>query len=121
MSLPNLDQLMRTVVADHGGVGELRAHRAYDRSTAVAGVAFIDLVVVPPGSSIGLHRHGDDQETYVLLRGEATMHRGGEEFRVRAGDVVVNPPHTVHGLLNDSPADVHLLVYEIAPVAGGTS
>ncbi|MGV9214379.1 cupin domain-containing protein [Micromonospora sp. RB23] len=118
--MTNLESLMRTSVGDHGGVGELRVYRAYDRDTAPADVAFIDLVVLPPGSSIGLHRHGDDQETYVLLRGEATMRRGAEEFRVRAGDLVINPPHTVHGLVNDSSEDVRLLVFEIAPVTGGT-
>jgi quercetin dioxygenase-like cupin family protein len=115
--LPNLyESLLRTVSGDHGGVGELHVHRAFDRSTSDGEVAFIDLVIVPPGSTIGEHRHGDDRETYVILRGTATMIRDGERFAVCTGDVIVNSPWGVHGLINDSDADVHLLVFEVAPV-----
>ena len=115
--LPNLYRdLMRTVVGDHGGVGEIQVHRAFGAAADEPAVAHIDLVVVPPGSSIGRHRHGADRETYVVLRGTARMHRDGEELTVTAGDVVTNPPFAEHGLVNDSDHEVHLLVYEVAPV-----
>lgn len=128
--LPHLHRdLLQTVTADHGGIGDIRVHRAFgpphagiaaaDRAGTEddARVVHIDLVVVPAGCSIGEHRHGADRETYVVLRGNALMRRGDEVLRVEPGDVVVNPPFTVHGLVNDSPDEVHLLVYEIAPVA----
>lgn len=132
--LPNLHRdLMRAVTADHGGVGDIKVYRAFgprhaglpdagdpdDGDTAMpadAQVAHIDLVMVPPGRTIGRHRHGSDRETYVLLSGRARMYRADEEFAVGPGDVIVNPPFTEHGLVNDSAEEVHLLVYEVAPV-----
>ncbi|MDX5573760.1 cupin domain-containing protein [Streptomyces griseus] len=106
---------------DHGGTGALLAHRAYSREEASAdtpaGVAFIDVVILPPGVSIGLHTHGDDAETYIILRGAGLMHRDGGEFRVETGDVVHNRPYGTHGLVNDGEEELHLLVFEIAPAA----
>jgi len=125
-TLPNLHRdLLAPVTADHGGVGDIRVYRAFgpahaglpdDRRTDGTQVVHIDLVVVPPGCSIGEHRHGADRETYVVLRGRGRMRRGDEHFAVGPGDVVVNPPFTVHGLINDTDEEVHLLVYEVAPV-----
>ncbi|MFI7135080.1 cupin domain-containing protein [Nonomuraea sp. NPDC050153] len=106
---------MRTVSGDHGGAGSLNAWRAYDRSRGTSPIAFIDLVILPAGSSIGLHRHGDDEETYVVLRGCGTMTLGEESFPVRAGDVINNPAYGTHGLVNDGDEDLHLLVFELAP------
>ncbi|HKT03918.1 MAG TPA: cupin domain-containing protein [Rugosimonospora sp.] len=108
------DDLMRAVYGDHGGDGPIRVHRAYDRLAGLAPVAFIDLVTIPPASSIGRHRHGDDQETYIVLRGQGMMSVDGEEFPVRAGDVIVNGPFGEHGLRNDSTVPLELLVFEAA-------
>ncbi len=110
--------LLRGVSADHGGVGTILAHRAFRREDEPAGVAFIDLVVLPPHTSIGLHRHADDRETYVILAGQGLMTLDGEEFEVHAGDVVPNRPHGEHGLANTSDADLQLLVFEIGPLDG---
>ncbi|NYI04209.1 cupin domain-containing protein [Allostreptomyces psammosilenae] len=122
--VPNLYRdLLLPKTHDHGGRGTLHAHRAYRRPAGAPGteMAFVDLAVLPPGSSIGVHRHGDDEETYLVLRGSGLMHLDGEEFRVRAGDVVVNRPYGVHGLVNDSASDdLHLLVLDVAPARDGS-
>ncbi|MBC2902394.1 cupin domain-containing protein [Streptomyces cupreus] len=112
------DGLLREVTGDHGGNGTILAHRAYRREGARATVAFIDLVVLPPHTSIGLHRHADDEETYVILSGRGRMTLDGEEFTVRTGDVVPNRPYGEHGLANDSEDDLALLVFEIGPLEG---
>ncbi|MEE1752143.1 cupin domain-containing protein [Streptomyces sp. SP18CS02] len=110
--------LFREVIADHGGEGAILAHRAYRREDGPAGIAFIDLVVLPPGTSIGRHRHADDQETYVILSGRGRMTLDGEEFEVRAGDVIPNRPYGEHGLANDSEGELQLLVFEAGPLGG---
>jgi mannose-6-phosphate isomerase-like protein (cupin superfamily) len=114
-SVQRLTELMRIVHNDHGGVGSLRAYRAFDRTRHTSGIAFIDLVVLPSGSSIGLHQHGDDQETYVILSGSGVMTLDGSEHRVGPGDLIRNAPYGRHGLVNDGTEDLHLLVFEIAP------
>ncbi|MFI5617765.1 cupin domain-containing protein [Streptomyces sp. NPDC051567] len=103
---------LRRVEQCHGGVGHVHVFRPFERAADGRQVDFIDLAVVPPGSAIGLHRHGDDEEWYVLLEGTATMLLDGEEFPVSAGDIVVNRPFGEHGLRNDSSRDVRLFVFQ---------
>lgn len=111
----NVRDLLTAKEHDHGGLGTILAHRVFAREAGAPGAEFIDLAVLPPGTSIGRHRHGADRETYVVLSGSGLMFRDGAEFRVATGDVVVNRPYGEHGLLNDSDAtDLHLLVFEEA-------
>ncbi|MBO1334472.1 cupin domain-containing protein [Streptomyces sp. VRA16 Mangrove soil] len=110
--LPNLRDLLTGKAHDHGGEGTIRAYRAFSRAPEGRGAAFVDLAVLPPGTSIGRHRHGADRETYIVLNGSGLMFRDGERFRVRAGDIVVNRPYGEHGLVNDGTAELRLLVFE---------
>ena len=108
----NVADLLTAKEHDHGGLGTILAHRLFTRRPGTAGAEFIDLAVLPPGTSIGRHRHGADRETYVVLSGSGLMFRDGQEFRVGAGDVVVNRPHGEHGLVNDGDVDLRLFVFE---------
>ncbi|MGW4231732.1 cupin domain-containing protein [Streptomyces sp. NPDC004980] len=109
----NLRDLMSEKPHDHGGEGTILAHRVFARGGGT-GADFIDLAVLPPGTSIGRHRHGRDRETYIVLSGSGLMYRDGEVFRVGAGDIVVNEPFGEHGLSNDSDTELALLVFEEA-------
>ncbi|MET7762986.1 cupin domain-containing protein [Streptomyces sp. NPDC005336] len=108
----NMRDLLTGKPHDHGGLGTILAHRVFARQADGTGAEFIDVAVLPPGSSIGRHRHGADRETYIVLAGSGLMFRDGEEFRVRAGDIVVNRPYGEHGLLNDADGELRLLVFE---------
>ncbi|WP_030019572.1 cupin domain-containing protein [Streptomyces monomycini] len=108
----NLRNLLTGKERDHGGSGTILAHRVFTRRAGAPGAEFIDLAVLPPGTSIGRHRHGADRETYVVLDGSGLMFRDGEEFRVGPGDIVVNAPQGEHGLVNDSERELRLLVFE---------
>ena len=117
------DAPLREVVA-HEGVGTIRFCRVAEAAQTDGGCNFIDVAVVPPGSSIGRHRHAADEEEYYLVTaGTGRMWRDGEEFRVRAGDLVRNRAGGAHGLVNDGDADLTLFVFEVkAPQpAGGAS
>ncbi|MEV3860398.1 cupin domain-containing protein [Streptomyces sp. NPDC050095] len=111
-ALANLRELLAPKPHDHGGLGTILAHRAFARQQGGSGAEFVDLAVLPPGTSIGRHRHGADRETYIVLDGSGLMFRDGEEFRVVEGDVVVNRPHGEHGLVNDGGTPLRLLVFE---------
>jgi quercetin dioxygenase-like cupin family protein len=105
------DKLAR-VEACHGGAGHAQVFRPFERAEHGPRVDFVDLAIIPPGCEIGRHRHGDDEECYVVLRGEATMFLDGASFAVRAGDIVPNRRFGEHGLVNDSDQDVHLFVIQ---------
>jgi mannose-6-phosphate isomerase-like protein (cupin superfamily) len=109
--------LMRVEHGCHGGEAFIHVCRAFSRAASARGVDFIDFVVVPPGATIGRHRHGDNEEWYVILSGECEMLFGGERVAVGPWDTLVNPPHGEHALSNPGPHEVTLVVFQLS--AGG--
>jgi mannose-6-phosphate isomerase-like protein (cupin superfamily) len=65
------------------------------------------------GSSIGVHRHGENEEIYVVLSGKGVMIVNDERQAVRPGDVILNKPGWEHGLENTSPTSLNIFVFEV--------
>jgi mannose-6-phosphate isomerase-like protein (cupin superfamily) len=98
----------------HDGRGRIAFVRPFTAGDFESALAFIDYVELPPGSSIGLHTHGNDEEVYFIVEGRGTMTTNAERFAVGAGDLVVNRRHWSHGLENDSDAPLRVLVWDVA-------
>jgi mannose-6-phosphate isomerase-like protein (cupin superfamily) len=110
----NLGATVVTPVCAHDGIGEISFARLLTNSDVAGAVNFIDLATLPPGSSIGDHRHqSDEEEYYLVLAGQGTMSQDGETFAVTEGDLIRNPPGASHGLLNDGTVDLRLFVFEV--------
>jgi methionyl-tRNA synthetase len=72
---------------------------------AIADTPFgASLALVEPGGHTMLHSHAP-AETFVICRGNGTMTIDDRATRVSAGDVIYNPPHSVHELKNDSSTE----------------
>jgi quercetin dioxygenase-like cupin family protein len=98
----------------HEGNGAIRAARVQERAP-FSGATWVDLVEVPPGRSIGSHRHSTaDEEIYVCIDGVGAMEVDGERLTIGPGDVVVNRPGGVHGLLNTGAEPLRLVVVDTA-------
>ena len=116
MSAPrvtNLNDLQLESVVAHGGAGEILFRRVFAEGDFRGPWNFVDFAVLPPGTSIGRHRHGEDEELYLVLEGEGLMELDGVEFPVRPGSVILNKPHGTHGLRNTSQRVLKLFVVEV--------
>jgi uncharacterized cupin superfamily protein len=96
----------------HEGVGTLRHQTLFGNTDFESKLRFFNYTILPPGSSIGYHTHGNDEEVYVILEGSGVMTVDNEIERVAAGDVIVNRCFGSHGLVNDSDKDLRILVFE---------
>ncbi len=97
----------------HNGIGTIKTARAADKGE-YAGINFIDLTDIPPGHSIGVHRHdNDDQELYVVISGHGRMNLGNTQFPVGPGDVIVNSVGGSHGLTNNGSETIRIVVVDI--------
>ena len=101
-------------VQAHGGEGEIDFHRVFDAAVFESPCNFVDYAEIPPGASIGLHRHGDDEEIYLVLDGEGVMTLDGESLNVATGSVIVNRRNGSHGLRNVGVRPLRLFVVEVA-------
>lgn len=72
---------------------------------------FIDLLIMPPDTSIGIHTHSVyDAEIYIIVAGQGMMHFDGKEFTVKEGDIILNHPGGTHGLYNNTDTEIKLVV-----------
>lgn len=102
-----------TVQNIHDGTGAVRVSLVADRFAS--GLQFLHYTVLPPGSTIGSHKHGNNEELYIILEGTGEMTLDSAAYTVTKGDVIVNNPHGTHGLRNTSDTqDLQLLVFEVA-------
>ena len=97
----------------HEGEGLIEVSRPFTRPDFKGPWHFVDYAVLPPGTSIGLHTHGNNEELYFILEGEGAMTVNEEQRRVVKGDLILNPPGGTHGLENRSNKNLSILVLEV--------
>ena len=99
--------------AVHGGEGLCRNCRVVGEEAFDTPLRFIYYTTLPPGASFGAHKHGDDNEVYLLLAGDGRYTMNGETAQVKAGDVLVNRPFATHSLCNTGEGPMRVLVFEV--------
>jgi mannose-6-phosphate isomerase-like protein (cupin superfamily) len=62
------------------------------------------------GGSQPPNSHPDSVETFYFLQGEGIATSGGVESPVRAGQLLVLPPRSIHHIRNTGPAKLYALV-----------
>ena len=99
----------------HDGEGALDWTNVLDGED-VAGrhLNFIHDDILPPGASIGVHRHEHDEEYYYVVSGRGMMTLDGEQLRVEAGDITAVYPGGTHGLENDTDEDLRIIVVSVS-------
>ena len=99
--------------AAHEGKGQVKNALLYGDADFRMNLRFVIYTELPPGTSIGYHTHGNDEEVYVILEGRGTMTIDGKAHEVCAGDVILNKPYGSHGLKNTSDDILKILVFEV--------
>lgn len=117
--------------SDRGELGRIPAAWSFDafhskghqaRKEPFLAVDYMDLHIIEPNGGIGIHRHRDNQEIFMVLENEVVMivgdwnefsHRGRAfELRtVRAGHFALLKPGQLHGLLNPTDEEIPLLMF----------
>ncbi len=113
----NLFQMPLEPTIAHSGRGAILTTRVAHADSVQGACNFIDYTIMPPGSTIGLHAHRDNEEEYYLiLSGSGQMRCGDDTFEVTAGELIRNPPGGRHGLENTSDVPLTLFVFEVGVV-----
>ncbi len=71
-------------------------------------VAYIEL---PPNESDKKHFHPNMDETYFIIKGDATILIDDKRKRVSSGDLIFIPKKSVHCLINDSNEMVEFVAF----------
>ncbi len=98
----------------HGGEGPYDLFEIWKKSDFKSNIDFFDRVVIPPKSSIGVHKHANNEEMYIVLDGQATMNIDGKTAEIKKGDMILNSAFGEHGLVNTSDKSIDLLIIQIS-------
>lgn len=100
----------RIIQGCHGGVGPLDFTPVLAQQPD-ARVKFVHDDLLPPGSSIGVHRHESGEEYYFVISGSGLMQLDGVDYEVTTGDLAAVYAGGSHGLSNNSDQDLRILVF----------
>ena len=74
----------------------------------------VGLNAFEPGQSHALHAHHGMDKLYHVVEGEGVFLLGGGDVPMHAGDLLIAPDGVPHGIRNDGPARL-LVVVVLAP------
>jgi len=77
--------------------------------------AQLDLYCLEPGQDQKPHAHDDQDKIYVVLEGRGRVVVGAATETLEAGEAIVAPAGTPHGIANDGPARLTVLVVVTPP------
>lgn len=97
----------------HEGRGLCLHKKIISKEEVQTPLRFLNYTIIPEGASFGLHTHGMDNEFYVLLSGQGVYTQDGQSQPVGPGDIMVNAPHSTHGIENTGTEAMRLLVFEV--------
>ena len=109
-----LNAARQNLEKSHDGKGPYALYEIWGKDDFKSNCDFIDRVTIPANSEVGYHKHGNNEEMYIVLEGQGTMIIGGKKQNIKKGDMVLNPAFGEHGLINDSDHDIELLVIQIS-------
>ena len=73
-------------------------------------------VTIPPGCSIGYHKHEGEFETYFILEGEAVVNDNGTEYTLHPGDMeqcVSGNSHSIENRTDKELAIIALIMKDL--------
>lgn len=72
---------------------------------------FCDVYCFEPGQEQKPHAHEGSDKVYLVLEGRGRFRIGGEERELTTGDAVLALPGVEHGVVNNGPERLVLLVF----------
>ncbi len=106
--------LLRPQPKLNGGEGVAQYRRALTPEVFYTNWSYVDHVLLPPGASIGAHRHEGVEEFYYVMTGQGTAMVNKETAPIAKGDAVPVLLNEVHSFRNTGTEPLELMVVGVA-------
>ena len=102
----------------HQGKGEVGVREVWGAHDFRTNFGALYHALLPPDTSVGLHRHDTIEECYVIIAGNGRMTVDDETVEVAPGDVILNRLGGSHGIYNHADAELELFAVAVCAEKG---
>ena len=101
-----------------GGKGVAQYRRALGPEDFFSNWEYVDHLVLPPGATLGRHRHQHMEEIFYVMDGTGSVEVGKESAAIRKGDAIPIMLNEAHAMVNNGTADLELMVIGVSMQKG---
>ena len=93
-----------------GGSGAVKIEHFWEPKTEMRGAnRMAARLTLPPGASIGFHRHENEEEIFVIVKGQAEADDNGTRVLLGPGDTLLTGNGAGHGIRNTGDGDLEIV------------
>lgn len=111
-------KLLKPVSGMNGGQGTVQYRRVLAPEVFFSNWAYIDHLVIPPGASLGTHRHAGVEEVFYVMNGSGRATVNEETEPIAKGDAVPVALNDGHRFENSGSEPLELMIIGIAREKG---
>jgi mannose-6-phosphate isomerase-like protein (cupin superfamily) len=119
MTMELRKDLLRPFESMDGGKGTVQYRRALGPSVFVGPWAYVDHLLLPPGTSTGAHMHRGVAEIYYVMNGDGRIavsagREAAETAPIHAGDAIPIQLSDVHSVENNTAQPLEIMIIGVA-------
>lgn len=92
-----------------GGKGAVTIRHYFKKDEIRSKCRLCARLILPPGASIGMHKHETEDEVFIIERGTGMVNDGHSQVKVEPGDAILTGSGEEHALINDGHEPLELI------------
>jgi mannose-6-phosphate isomerase-like protein (cupin superfamily) len=105
----NSERATQVMEKMYGGNGKVIAKFIFKKGEIKASARMIGEATLPPGASIGLHKHIKEDDVLIFTKGKGEILLNGKKYTVGPGDVTVAGDGGSHSIKNIGKGDLKFI------------
>ena len=91
------------------GIGNVTVQHLFKKEEITARTRMCSRLTLPPGVSIGMHKHENEDELFIITRGTGLIDDGKIKVPVQAGDATLTGKGEAHAVINNGREPLEMI------------